>query len=62
MLATIATFLGSLVTKEFLISVFKDVFMEVALDLVDEYVADTENPYDDKLAESFREFVERDED
>jgi hypothetical protein len=58
MAATIIAFLGSYISKEFLISIFKEVFLEVAIDYLDEFVADTKNPYDDKLAATFREFIE----
>ena len=58
MLATIVSMFGSFITKEFIFSIYKEVILEVVLDEVDEFVADTSNPYDDKLAEKFREFIE----
>lgn len=58
MFSTVLSFLGGFITKEFLISMFKEVVLELILDMVDEFVADSENTYDDKLAEKFREFVD----
>jgi hypothetical protein len=62
MLTSLLTFAGSFITKEFIFSIFKDVILEVILDEVDEFVADTKNPYDDQLAEKFREFIDNRED
>jgi hypothetical protein len=62
MLTTALTFLGGLVTKEFIFSMFKEVILEMILDEVDSFVEDTDNPYDDKLAEKFREFLDNRED
>jgi hypothetical protein len=62
MFTSILTFFGGFITKEFIFSIFKDVILEVVLDEVDEFVADTKNPYDDQLADKFREFIDNRDD
>ena len=62
MFTTILTFFGGLVTKEFIISIFKDVIYELIQEEVDKFVKDTKNPYDNRLNEKFKEFIEDRED
>lgn len=47
------------VTKELLLSIFKDVILETTLDFVTDFVKKTENPYDDKLIENLKEFLKK---
>ena len=58
MLTTVLRFLGSWITKDLLIAIFKEVILEFAMDLVKEFVEDSANPYDDKLYEKFEEFLD----
>lgn len=61
MLASVVKFLGGLISREVLVELFKDVVLEFAMDLLKEFVASTENDYDDKLLAKFDEFLaERD--
>lgn len=58
MLATIVRFLGGWVSKELILEIFKDVVLEFAVDVLGEFVKSTENDYDDKLLEKFKEFLD----
>ncbi len=59
MIASIVSMLSGFLTKELILGIFKEVFLELILDIIDEYVESTENEYDDKLSANFREFLER---
>ena len=58
MLATIVRFLGGWVSKELILEIFKDVVLGFAVDVLGEFVKSTENDYDDKLLEKFKEFLD----
>lgn len=46
------------VTKELLMVVFREVILETLLDVVQDFVAKSENKYDDALLENLRAYLE----
>lgn len=45
--------------KRLLIAAFKEIVIEFAVEWVQAFAADTDNPYDDQLAKKFADFVKR---
>jgi hypothetical protein len=51
--------LSGFVTKEVLLTIFKEVFAEAAIEVMEKFAKDSENPYDDMLVKHFKEYLEK---
>ena len=59
MVGFILGLIKSFVTKELLIAIFKEVFLEAIVDELKEFVKDTNNDFDDKLVDSFEKYLDK---
>lgn len=57
MIAFVLGLFKSYITKELLVSLFKEVLVEFALEEIEKFAKDTENTYDDNLVKKFSDWA-----
>lgn len=57
MVAFVLGLFKSYITKELLVSLFKEVLVEFALEEIEKFAKDTENTYDDNLVKKFSDWA-----